>query len=85
MTVGASIASATRPGSPRRRPYRRRDLKWHSVYRRAIRGLLNEGDYQEAALVQRWYDEFRDARIDTLELRKRLDRLDELADREVSP
>jgi hypothetical protein len=35
--------------------------------------------------VQRWYDEFRDARIDTLELRKRLDRLDELADREVSP
>lgn len=58
----------------------RRDLESHAVYRRAIQGLLRGEEYREAARVQKWYDEFRDSRINSLEFRRRLDRLEDVAD-----
>jgi transcriptional antiterminator len=57
----------------------RRDLESHAVYQRAIRGLLQQEEYREAARVQKWYDEFRDSRIGVLEFRQRLDRLEDVA------
>lgn len=58
----------------------RRDLESHSVYRRSIRGLLQQEEYREAARVQRWYDEFRDGRLDTLSFRQRIERLENVAE-----
>lgn len=63
---------------------RRRDLESHAVYRRVIRELINEEEYVKAARVQKWYDEYRDERINSLEFRQRLDRLEDVADRQGS-
>lgn len=59
----------------------RRDLDAHAVYRRCRRGLLENEEYLNAAKVQKWYEEFRDSRVSTLEFRARLDRLEDIADR----
>jgi len=60
----------------------RRDLEIASVLKRAMTGALEEGDYNTARKAAESYDEYLDRRIDTLEFRRRLDRLEELAERE---
>jgi len=62
----------------------RRDLEIASVLKRCMTGALEEEDYNTARKAAESYDEYLDRRIDTLEFRKRLDRLEEIADREVS-
>lgn len=58
----------------------RRDLEIRSVLRRAMKGLLEEEEYYQAAKVAESYDEYLDRRINTLEFRRRLDRLERKAD-----
>lgn len=57
----------------------RRDLEIGSVLKRCMTGALEEGDFNTARKAAESYDEYLDRRIDTLEFRKRLDRLEEVA------
>lgn len=61
----------------------RRDLTIRSVLDRSIRGLLNEDEYYKAAQVAKMLDDYLEGRVDTLEFRRRLDRLETMADREA--
>lgn len=58
---------------------RRRDLEIGSVLRRAMTGLLEEGEYYQAAKVAETYDEYLDRRVSTLEFRQRLSDLEAAA------
>ena len=59
---------------------RRRDLEIGSVLHRCMTGALEDGDYDEARKAATAYDEYLDRRIDTLEFRQRIDRLEDAAD-----
>ena len=61
---------------------RRRDLEIGSVLQRCMTGALEEGDYNAARKAATAYDEYLDRRIDTLEFRKRIERLEAAADGE---
>lgn len=61
-------------------PTGRRDLETHSVYRRCVKGLIQQEKYREAAKVQQWYDEFRDGRVRVVEFHRRLDHLEDVAE-----
>ena len=61
---------------------RRRDLQIGSVLKRCMTGALEEGDYNAARRAAEAYDEYLDRRIDTLEFRRRIERLEGLADGE---
>lgn len=58
----------------------RRDLEIESVLKRCMTGLLEQEEYAKAARVAETYDEYKDRRIDTLEFRRRLDRLESLTE-----
>lgn len=59
----------------------RRDLEASACYDRAIRGLLDDEEWYQAAKVRKMKDEFLDERIDALEFRRRLDELEDRAER----
>jgi len=61
---------------------RRRDLEIGSVLQRCMTGALEDGDYNTARRAAEAYDEFLDRRMDTLEFRRRIERLEAAADRE---
>ena len=56
---------------------RRRDLQIGSVLQRCMTGALEEDDYNAARKAATAYDEYLDRRIDTLEFRNRIARLEE--------
>jgi len=56
---------------------RRRDLEIGSVLQRCMTGALEEDDYNAARKAATAYDEYIDRRIDTLEFRRRIARLEE--------
>ena len=58
---------------------RRRDLQIGSVLQRCMTGALEEGDYNAARKAATAYDEYIDRRIDTLEFRQRIARLEDAA------
>jgi hypothetical protein len=58
---------------------RRRDLEIGSVLQRCMTGALEDGDYNAARKAATAYDEYLDRRIDTLEFRKRIERLEDAA------
>lgn len=66
----------------RERIGKRRDLEVETVFKRAITGLLEQEEYAKAARAAEKYDEFLDRRIETLEFRQRLGRLEEAAERQ---
>jgi hypothetical protein len=57
----------------------RRDLEIGSVLQRCMTGALEEGDFNTARKAAESYDEYLDRRIDTLEFRERISRLEEKA------
>lgn len=61
----------------------RRDLKIETALDRSLRGLLEEGEYYQAAKVAKMLDEYLEGRIETLEFRRRLDRLEERAEADL--
>lgn len=61
---------------------RRRDLEISSVLQRCMTGALEEGDYTAARKAAEAYDDFLDRRMDTLEFRQRIERLEATAERE---
>lgn len=58
----------------------RRDLEIGSVLKRCMTGALAEGDYDAARRAAEAYDEYLDGRIETLEFRHRLARLEDVAE-----
>jgi len=60
----------------------RRDLEIGSVLQRCMTGALEEGDYNTARKAAESYDEYLDRRIDTLEFRERISRLEKVAERD---
>lgn len=67
----------------RQRLAKRRDLKIGSALDRALRGALNDEDWDAARRVAEAYHSYLDDRIGTLEFRRRLDRLEDVADQEA--
>jgi hypothetical protein len=61
---------------------KRRDLQIGSVLKKCMTGALEEGDYSEARRAAVAYDEYLDNRIDTIEFRNRIERLEAAAERE---
>lgn len=61
---------------------RRRDLEISSVLQRCMTGALEEGDYTAARKAAEAYDDFLDRRMDTLEFRQRIERLEATAEHE---
>jgi len=53
-----------------------RDLVTESVYQRAIRGLLSEGEYRKAAMTVKDWNDWLVERKDLQELEARLERLE---------
>lgn len=60
----------------------RRTLTIDAVVNRSIRGLLDEGDFRKAAQTALEYDEWVSERIEAEEFRRRLDQLEDMADRQ---
>lgn len=60
---------------------RRRDLKIGSALDRALRGALDDEDWEATRRIAETYHEYMDDRLGTLEFRARLDRLEDIADR----
>lgn len=63
----------------------RRDLTIKSILERSMKGLLDEGEYYKAAKVAESYDEYLDRRIDTLEFRRRIGRMEDVVEEGGSP
>jgi hypothetical protein len=57
----------------------RRDLEIGSVLKRCMTGALEQDDFTSARKAATAYDEYLDRRIDTLEFRQRISRLESLA------
>lgn len=58
----------------------RRDLEIGSVLKRCMPGALVVGDYISVRKAAESHDEYLDGRIEMLEFRRRLDRLEDMAD-----
>lgn len=58
----------------------RRDLEIGSVLKRCMTGALEEDDYDTARRAAEAYDEYLDRRIDTLEFRRKIERLEQTLD-----
>ena len=59
---------------------RRRDLEVGSVLQACMTGALSDGDYDAARKAATAYDEYLDRRMDTLEFRRRIERLEAATD-----
>jgi DNA-binding transcriptional ArsR family regulator len=57
----------------------RRDLEIGTVLEKCMTGALEEGDYTSARKAAMAYDDYLDRRLDTLEFRQRIQRLENLA------
>lgn len=66
----------------RERISNRRDLEIGSVLKRCMIGALDEDDYNTARKAAESYNEYMDRRIDTLEFRRRLDHLEDVAEQQ---
>lgn len=66
----------------RARISKRRDLKIGSALDRALRGALEDGEWWTAAQIAKMEHEYMEDRMKTLEFRERLNRVEELADRD---
>lgn len=60
----------------RERLTHRRDLEIASVLKRAMTGALEDEDFNTARKAAEAYDEYLDRRMDTLEFRRRIERLE---------
>jgi len=58
----------------------RRDLKLQSALDRALRGALEDEEWDAVRRIAESYDEYLDGRMETLEFRRRLDQLEEAAE-----
>jgi hypothetical protein len=58
---------------------KRRDLEIGSVLKRCMTGALEQDDFTSARKAATAYDEYLERRMDTLEFRQRISRLEELA------
>jgi hypothetical protein len=60
----------------------RRDLKLGSALDRALKGALQDEEWDTVRRIAESYDEYIEGRMETLEFRRRLDRLEEAAERQ---
>jgi len=60
----------------------RRDLEIGSVLQRCMTGALEQGEWNTARKAAESYDSYLDRRIDTLEFRDRIQRLEKVAERD---